>query len=531
MTLNILAGNWLGEYGQYAMMKGVTYPLFCALCAVSRIPYTILTAVLNAAAALVLVKAVRPVIKWNCLNYILYVFLLYSPITFYDHIAQRLYRNVLTGPLVVFIFAGMFGIYFNICGKNRRRVWGYSVLTGICLFFFWNLREDCVWILPFLAVASVLAFVFALKHREKTGKCKALLKRAVVIVLPFLLLSVGNLTICGINYSHYGVFALNDRTHAAFSDVVGLFIKIDYDDTDPDLDENMCFMSEEKFEYIIDHSESLSEYKDIFLSAYESWASGNSKGKYVYGDHIQWCFRNGLEQAGLYTDGAALQDYLGSVRDELEDQIETGVLSEKSGIFLSSSTRMIQPGEIPYFIKRSITYTANRILSNDELYAQTVYSTGTDGQIREWEYVVNSFILYPADEGGAYARFSDRIVTIENHIISVFRFLSLPLKVIAFLSLGVLSVLQLPNIKWKNRLLFHRWIVLCAVWLSAWLFIFMFTIFSCWHNLNIPHYSSGAYMLVAIFEVLSVYFGVETGVTCLAGMRGGNHKGEGKCER
>ncbi|MCC8028825.1 MAG: hypothetical protein LIO75_03340, partial [Lachnospiraceae bacterium] len=67
-----------------------------------------------------------------------------------------------------------------------------------------------------------------------------ILKKISMLVLRCILRGAGNITISSINYSIYGVFATNDRTKTAFDDVVSLFIKIDYEDADPDLDETRC---------------------------------------------------------------------------------------------------------------------------------------------------------------------------------------------------------------------------------------------------------------------------------------------------
>lgn len=175
MTANLLQGNWLGSYDQYTLMKGITYSLFCSFCGITRIPYTILLSVLNVASAYVLVRSLRFILTCIYVQYVLYIFLIYSPITFAAWLSQRIYRNALTVPLVLLVIAGIFGLYFNI---GRRSGIKYAVLAGVSLFFFWNLREDSIWIVPFLAVSVVIIFVFLclsfLKDKNRKGFIKKL---------------------------------------------------------------------------------------------------------------------------------------------------------------------------------------------------------------------------------------------------------------------------------------------------------------------------------------------------------------------
>ncbi|MCD7981959.1 MAG: hypothetical protein LUF32_06550 [Clostridiales bacterium] len=503
MTINLMRGNWLGEYSQFTLMKGCTYSLFCAFCGLTRIPYSVFLSVLYIVSAGILVKVLKNIITKKWVRYVVFLFLIYSPITFHYSVVQRLYRNALTVPFVLLIFAGILGIYFNL-GRQKNMI-KYSVLAGVSLFFFCNLREDTIWIFPFAVIGSIFSGIFLILHGGRQKKLTGLVKKMVIIFMPFFILCAGNLTLRCINYSQYGIFATNDRTKTAFNDVAELFIKIDYDDTDPELNEDICFMSIDKYEYIIDHSESLSEYKDIYLAAYRSWAS---TGKYVYGDIIQWSFRTGLANAGFYLDGKETIEYLQNVRDELQEQINNGELMIKSGIFLSSSTKMLEIEEIPYFVKVTITDTARQIFSYEGVESQTAYSSGSDEEIREWEFVVNSMLLYPDEEDDLYVQMSDRIVELENHIIKVYEILRWPLCILSVLSFVAMTILQVPNIKLKNKRLFNRWIILLAVLLSAFVQMFIFTVFSNWGSLSVPYYCSGAYILMEIFKIVSIYCGL-----------------------
>ncbi len=502
MTQNLMKGNWLGEYSQYTMMKGVTYSLLCTFCGWTRIPYSFMLSIFLISAAYYFVGSLRTVMRSYYAQTLLFWMLIYSPIGFHYDVAQRLYRNALTVPFTLLIFGGIFNVYFHI--REPRRAVKSAVVAGISLFLFWNLREDSVWILPFVLTASILAFVTVLLSRRK-GE---LIRTALILILPFILFLSGNLLISGINYSYYGIFATNDRTTSVFGEVTGLFIQIDYEDTDPDVDPALCYMSLDKFEYIIDHSESLSEYKEIFMSAYKLWAENLFDGDYVCGDHIQWCFRLGLEQAGFYRDGRLTQEYLKAVNQELQEAIASGELTLQSGLFLPNSTKVMSAGELLECVAETASDMVCKVFSYSDISARVEYSTGSDEEIREWEYVVNSLLLYPDEGDSEQMRLSEWVVRLENTIISIYQKTSMLLLLASALSFATVSAAQIWNLRRREKLLFDRWMATCAMILSAFVLLYMFTVYSGWLELPIAYDASGLYVLVEGFQILSIYSGL-----------------------
>ncbi len=518
MAQSLMGGEWLGEYGSRTLIKGVTYAWFLCVSGLTRIPYTILLTALLVFAAFIFLKAVQPLVSNFYLRSLLYVVLIYSPQTLNAIISQRLYRNALTVPLTLLIFAGVLGVYFNIETKKR---WAYAVLTGLSLALFWNLREDSIWILPFVLVASAITVVFAvcnLIKREK-GQKKGknfrvgLAKIGGVLILPLVIFAAINSSVCFMNYKYYGVYALNDRTYTAFDEVLSLCIKIDYEE-DESVNPKACYTSYEKFEYIIDHSQTLSEHKSAFLSAYQNW----SKGGNLNGDFLQWAFRLGLVKAGMYRDGAATQAFLEQVAEELQQALDSGQLQYKEGIFLSSSTRMITASELPEIIEQTIKETFPYVISYEGVVSAVGYSVGDDETLRKGEFVANSYILYPEEaEDSVYIKTATLFVDIANKIIECYAVLSVPMTYIALISFAIMTLLQLCNLRWKNRKLFDYWLIEGALICSAFAGLAMFTIFrGTWMPLaQVSNYSSGAYILWLAFQLIAIVFVVEGCVNLL----------------
>ena len=90
---DLLSGVWLGSYDSYTLAKGIGYPLFLVLAKKLCLPYSVLLSLLQAAGAWLFVRAVS--VRWQNPygQAILYLLLLFSPISLTLLVMQRLYRN------------------------------------------------------------------------------------------------------------------------------------------------------------------------------------------------------------------------------------------------------------------------------------------------------------------------------------------------------------------------------------------------------------------------------------------------------
>ena len=89
---DLLSGVWLGSYDSYTLAKGIGYPLFLVLAKKLCLPYSVLLSLLQAAGAWLFVRAVS--VRWQNPygQAILYLLLLFSPISLTLLVTQRLYR-------------------------------------------------------------------------------------------------------------------------------------------------------------------------------------------------------------------------------------------------------------------------------------------------------------------------------------------------------------------------------------------------------------------------------------------------------
>lgn len=496
-TDSIISGNWLGEYGHTTLVKGITFSLFLIFTLISRIPYAIILTIVNIIASIFFVKSLKPLIKNNYFLALLYIVLIFSPATFEFRVVQRIYRNSLTFSMVLLVLAGFIGIYLNLNEKKKSIKW--AILAGISLFLFWNLREDTIWIIPFCVVSSIVSSIFIIIKFIKE-KEKIVFLKIIVIIIPYIILLIGNGVICGLNYHYYGVFELNDRTGSEFGNLISLMIKIDYDDENSNSD--TVIISKEKMEYIVDNSITLSSIKDSIMSNYIGWAFDE---KDVKGDLFVWAFRVALAENGYYENAIKVNDFCRQAEEELQEKIKNGDMSISDGIFVSSSTKILKFEDIPILLQNSVN-SLDTLMSYRTISTNYIESNGTDQRIRQVERLTNSLLVHKEDF--KYTQISKIYVKIANFIINIYEMTAVPIFIISMISYVILTFLQIRNIFEKDIVLFNRWLILTGILLSFVLLIVAVTLFMQFidnYLSEIIFYASGAIPLIQIFELVSIY--------------------------
>lgn len=500
---SILEGNWLGTYNNLTLTKGVSFSIFLVVSCLTRIPYSILLIIYHILAILIFLYAIKSLVNNLWIQAGLYVFLLYTPGMMSFSVTQRIYRNALVMPTVLIVFAAIIAIYLEL-GKRKPRI-GWGILGGIALVFFWNLREDSVWILPFCIVATAVSLIklFVLKK-----KIKGVLKNTIVVILPLLLLFGGNALISFCNYQYYGVYTLNDRGDTAFADVVSKMLKVEYMTDAEEKDPEVIWCSREKFEYIIKQSESLSKIKKELLDSYDAWSA--STGGVCPGDIFIWAMRDGASAAGIYQDAVIAKEFWEDVDAELQGKIDEHEIQEKKAIYFSFSLRGMTVDEIPQFIQ-DIGRSSKYMIQYKTAEVTMDPSEGSWEQLREIEAVTGSYLLYPDNsvqgKQDAYMMIGNYPVKIANKIINIYQWISPVLTVIVLILYVVLIVVALKAK--KKETLWNEVLILTALLFSFVVLMAGVTWFTNYLGASpewIYYYSTGAIPLLQLFQGLAIWF-------------------------
>lgn len=388
MAKYIQAGEWLGPYNKFTLCKSVGYSLFLMVCNRTHLPYPAGFVLLMAASSAAFVASFRPFFRtiivcgaacgkngrendgkeetgeaktgkkvtreakaaektekepaaWllPIIEGILYLLLLYNPVGFGSISAMRIYRTSITAWAALLVVSGYAGLFFRRKEKIRRLL-PWSLLAAFSLAYFWNLREDSVWIMPFAAVMTLLVFPSCLASFEGNRRKKDHGKRILLTLLPLCLTAVSALGIAARNYKDYGIFTTNDRTRGKLAEVGSLLLDIDDgEEEDPNI-----FVTDRGLEIAMANSPSLTKLRDSMLPAWDAWSDDSGQ---VPGDHFYWAIRDGMEAAGYYQgNGWETNEIYTRIANELKEAFEQGKISRRSGIALSSQCRHFTPDDI-----------------------------------------------------------------------------------------------------------------------------------------------------------------------------------------
>lgn len=252
---NLVDGQWLGEYNAKTLSKGISYSLFLAFANKIQLPYSLLLGGFNILASVLITLSLKPIIKKNSTLFFIYVFFLFSPIGFTHEYSTRIYRNAIVIPSVVIIVACLLAIYYRkYCATKTILPWFF--LLSLIFPFYWYIREDSLWLLPFVLAALIISFVQILlgvdfkptKNVQKflsqiTFDQRKLIKLSLFF-LPMISFIVTNQMIKHKNEEVYHLAVVNDRTSGEFAQLMKNLIRID-DGTNMNKENSKIWVSHE----------------------------------------------------------------------------------------------------------------------------------------------------------------------------------------------------------------------------------------------------------------------------------------------
>ncbi len=515
---DLLSGVWLGGYDAYTLAKGIGYPLFLVLAKKLCLPYSVLLSLLQAAGAWLFIHALS--VRWKNPygQTLLYLLLLFSPISLTQLVTQRLYRMAIVPGMVLIVFSGMIGLTLRKEQPLKKQL-PWAVLTGVTLAFFWQIREDSVWILPFVSVMTVwnVGYVILVLHKKRTRR--QLLLHCLTLLLPILLLFVGNMSISAINQIHYGVFLTNDRTEGNFAELMSLLYRLD-SNTDVNSD---IWISRDTITTAEAASPTLQQIQPLLDSYVEDWSTDNGE---IPGDHFSWVLRDAVQDSGYSLDAVSAQTFYGNVLSELQAAVERGDLTEKQdgALYFSSQSRGILPAEIPGILSDTLQNVWEIAGYADCALNSSAKSTGRLSDIRRMEAFTSCLAVYPTlsqfqaadydsiDDETLYdfnEIYSSGMVSLLNKSNAVYRLLGKPIFVLALLALCVLTVRVTFGLFHGERTDLELWILTCGVLLSAVLLRFGCSLFTGWFTEDMQKfinsfYSCGVYILLQMFKYLAI---------------------------
>jgi hypothetical protein len=218
----------------------------------------------------------------------------------------RVYRDNIFPALCLYFFAGMAGMALRAVLTPEKPLWPWLAAAGAGLACGYLDREDAgLFLLPFAAAATVIvAVVLAGKRRWKALAAQ---------VIPYVMLGVGVLTFCTLNYTHYGVFALSDFSEGSFAAAMGAMMRVDTDSTAPYL--SVPADAREKIYDAVPELEPLAYWLEEDAQLQNDFRDPNLDD-YRAGS-FYWAIRRAAQFEGIYADAKTADAYWQTVADKI----------------------------------------------------------------------------------------------------------------------------------------------------------------------------------------------------------------------
>ncbi|MBP3609394.1 MAG: hypothetical protein J6J42_03540 [Lachnospiraceae bacterium] len=388
MAQSLLAGEWLGEYNQMTLVKGIVYPLFLAFCNKIGMPYLTGIALNYFFACMLMIFVISKVYKNKIGLFFIYIILLFDPITMSLHAFQRVYRCSLTPAHIIILLACFFAMYIER-KQSKKKMIAWAVLAGVSLGIMWNTREDGIWVLPFVAgviFVTVLKVFFEFKKKDR-------FIRIGIGVLPLVVFLIMNNAIALTNYIHYGIYTTNELSDSAYSD----FMKSIYS-VRPNDDIDYVSVPRETMNRICEESptlKSIQENINITLDAWEIHGKTTGDMEVEHG-RLFWALRDAVAASGYYADAQKANNFYMTVSNEIEQAIEEGRL-ERRNIMPSV---MMAPWKSEFFseLLTQLPKTLKSVIEYAGVAASIEQSVDNDIEnkgIRLYESLTGNLAIYP----------------------------------------------------------------------------------------------------------------------------------------
>lgn len=426
--------DWLGDYNLITLVKGITYPVFLSVNPSLLIPYSLGIAIFYILTIILFCRSLKPIFSGK-VRILIYIALLFSPIMFSPEVAFRMYRNVLLPGSVLLLFGSYIGLYLRR-NSSKRTLISWSLLSSLSLVFFWNIKEDSIWVLPFILTISLIIFVgWCIKIRK--DKTNNIIPRTIILILPLLCVFLVNQIISFINLQRYGVYLTNDKNSGEFSRMIKTIMRVE----DPTNTNPKVWVSNAKIQNIAAHSQTFDEIADDIVES-DAWVQPDGE---TYGDHILWKIRYVMSNKGYFENAVKVQEFSKKVVDEIEESLSNGSLKSDGKLHISAQLHGVSVDDLKESLIHGVVWTSKASTYSDikvaGVYNRSASTKDVDG-------VANAYgvtVLRGDEEPGAIQKITNHL---SSFVVEGYKTLS---PIVSVVSIVAYIVIIVYIIKDKNQ--------------------------------------------------------------------------------
>ena len=327
LAKSIIEGHWLGVYDNNTLIKGAGYPVFLAILKFINIPYMLGMDLLYILACMYFIYSLKDDIKNNVIRIIVFVVMLFNPISYAEYTFQRVYRNGTGVFQTIFIFSAIYIIWKNKF-ESIKSLLPHILIASVNVAFLWHTRDDSMWIIPFLFVALLLSSICIIvnytKTRKSTGiKISSTLLKVVCILMPLWILVFSTTSIKLLNYK---------EGNANLGKVLNIFYEVKANEKVYRTDN-----TREKIDRMCEVSETLNSIKPHLDDSMDTWTQfdSNPDDNEVENGWFSWALEYAVRNAGMYFSPQESNEFYGKIYDEIKLALDEGKLEKEQDLLVS----------------------------------------------------------------------------------------------------------------------------------------------------------------------------------------------------
>ena len=193
---SLARGDWLGPFNHFTLMKGPGYPAFLAVAHWLGTPVSLAHALFHSAAVVLFVAMLHRFVRSPLLSALLFVLLLWHPISLSVFLLRVLRDAVYYGQILMFLALFACVLFWPLPAGTRRL---YGALSGAVLGWLWLTREEGLVLLPAIVVLVAMAGLRTFHDR----RFRQFVGTLAVVIAAF---AVPQLGFRAMNWWWYGAF-------------------------------------------------------------------------------------------------------------------------------------------------------------------------------------------------------------------------------------------------------------------------------------------------------------------------------------
>lgn len=313
---SMAVGDWTGTFNAYTFMKEPGFSLFLAICYRLHLPFIFTITLGYSVACGIFSTALNKIFSSKIFVYIVYIVLLFNPLSYSLYTLQRVYRNGLGMILTLLIFGGIVHMYFSVLEEKQWKLAVWSCITGLSLGYLWITKSDTIWVMPFVVVVTIVMLGILIKNRRNVKS----IPRYLFLCIPFLGIFLFTHFVEFCNVQRYGYAsveyygpALYDMTHVKTEnpiDKVGL--------------------SRETLKKLYKVSPTLASVEDELEKAMDKNTRYDThpEDEEVEDGWIGWTLLEAFNKADVYESCETANKFYKNIYDELETAFSDGTLEK-----------------------------------------------------------------------------------------------------------------------------------------------------------------------------------------------------------